>query len=166
MKTVWKILAGTASTLAVYSGIHYAIDLEERKAVFAEARAYADQSGKPLLVVGQPRSPRNPFFNHPCGDMTVDTDPGVLLDCPQGSQIADIRSLPFAAGEFGAVFSSHVLEHLPTVADCEQALLELRRVADEIFIVVPKKTSLVAWLIADHHLWVTPTDGEFIIEQR
>lgn len=154
-----------ACGLASYSACHYSDDLKERQEVFARARSYADNTGKPLLVIGNPRSPFNPFFNHPCGDITIDINPLVLKDC-SSSYVADIRDIPFSDGYFGACYCSHVLEHLPTIEDAEKAILEMNRVADRIFVVVPKKTSLVAWLIADHHLWVTPVEEGYLIEQR
>ena len=158
---IWGILAGLITGVASYEAVTYGEALRERREVYAQAEAYAAQAGKPLLVVGAPKF----GFNHGCGDTTVDIDPTWLGWCPDG-QIADIRDLPFQDKEFGSSYSSHVLEHLDTIADCRQAISELKRVADKAFIVVPKKTSLLAWLYPEHHLWVTPVPGGYIVEQR
>ena len=42
---------------------------------------------------------------------------------------ADVQALPFDDKEFGVVFCSHVLEHLPSAEVCAQAWGELHRVA-------------------------------------
>lgn len=41
-----------------------------------------------------------------------------------------------------------------TIQDCATAWEELNRVADHVFICVPPKTSVVAWIHPDHYLWV------------
>lgn len=133
----------------------------ERKQAFIKARYYADGIGKPLLVVG---TPRLGWLYHPCGDATIDINPKKAKYC--NTQIADVRDLPYPDQYFGAAFVSHVLEHLPTVADAYIALDELHRVAHRVFVVSPHKICLMAWLIPDHYLWVTPHGEDFIIEQR
>jgi ubiquinone/menaquinone biosynthesis C-methylase UbiE len=80
--------------------------------------------------------------------------------------VADVRDIPYPGGYFGAVFCSHVLEHLPTPEDACQAIKEMERVADRVFLVVPHKSSIIAWLHPDHHLWVTVDGNSVTIEQR
>lgn len=132
----------------------------ERDVVFIQAREYADSVGKPLLVVGTPKF----VFNHPCGDVTIDINPDVAKWCD--TEIADVRAIPYPTQYFGSAFVSHVLEHLPTVQDAYDALEELHRVAEKVFVVSPTKISLMAWIYPEHHLWVTPDGEGFIIEQR
>lgn len=146
--------------LLVYEGIIQLDELAERQRVFQQARDYADSVRKPLLVVGAPMF----SVNHPCGDVTIDISPEKAAMC--NGEVADVRNIPYPDKYFGAAFASHVLEHLETVKDARIAISELHRVADKVFIVVPSKWSLAAWLYPEHHLWLTPGNGSFIIEQR
>jgi ubiquinone/menaquinone biosynthesis C-methylase UbiE len=66
----------------------------------------------------------------------------------------------------GAVFLSHVLEHLPTTTLAKQALEEMNRVAEGVFIVYPSKQSIAAWIIPEHHLWVWREGTAMHLEQR
>jgi len=136
------------------------IEIKERRQVFNQARKYADSIGKPLLVVGAPKF----GFNHPYGDVTIDISPDIPT--PFNYEIADVRQIPYTDKYFGAAHVSHVLEHLPTIEDACQALDELERVADKVFVVSPHKHSLMAWINPHHHLWVLPDGDGYIIEQR
>lgn len=147
--------------VGIREGIQQLIEVEERHAIFDQARDYADTVGKPLLVVGTPKS----FFrNHPCGDVTIDIDPNIESDCEV--ELADVRNIPYPNHYFGAAFCSHVLEHLSSIGDAIRALGEMERVADRVFTVSPHKSSIMAWIHPDHHLWVTPSGDGYIIEQR
>lgn len=143
---------------------------DERSRKWAAAQATARELNKPLLVVGGPWGSQisGRLFGikaHGCGDMCTDVDPEACAGCPY--TYGDIRELPFADGEFGAVFCSHVLEHMPTPEDCVKAWAELHRVADEVLICLPPKTSVWAWLVPDHHLWVEQVSEDRLrIEDR
>jgi hypothetical protein len=134
---------------------------------------------KPLLIVGGPSGTADPYINQPwiygflkaklffnlqahgCGDLCVDIDPQSCDGCEyvQG----DITELPFEDGEFGSVLCAHVLEHMPDAVTCQAAWGELHRVADTVFIAVPPKSSVWAWLVPDHYLWVRHV-GETVLE--
>jgi len=151
--------------IAIYEAIQQARELAERHEAFREAEEYASRRGKPMLVVGKPRVP----WSHPTRStrvrtVVIDISPAVvrLLD----GVIADIRLIPYPDGFFSSALVSHVLEHLRTREDALKALQEVKRVAERIWIVSPHKTSLLAWLNGDHHLWVELEDGEVIIEER
>lgn len=155
--------------LAPLAGYELALQLREeadRWEAWELARATADRVGRPLLNVGCPR--RYPG-KYPCGDVCLDNDPWRLAVCrsPRPT-LGDVRRIPFPAGYFGAALCSHVLEHLPSVADAERALAELRRVADgRVVLCWPSRYSLAANLHPDHRLWVEPLpDGSVRIEQR
>lgn len=135
-------------------------ELQQRRKIFKQAREYADYIGKPLLVVGAPKFE----FNHPCGDVTIDSSSPMAKFC--NAKISDVRYIPYPNRYFGAVFCSHVLEHLSTIEEAIQALDEMERVAEKVFTVSPSKASLLAWLNPNHHLWVTPSGDGYIIEQR
>lgn len=108
------------------------------------------------------------FPTHGCGDVCLDIDAGACKICGQAVEqaVADIRDIPYPDQTFGAAFASHVLEHLPTVADAKQALKELYRVANEVFIAAPSRQSFIAWLHPDHHLWVKVTPKGVLLTQR
>ena len=162
-----------AGIIARYTESHEKYDM---------AQAEARRLGKPLLVVGGPAGSANAykqswlqplvrtkaFFQvkaHGCGDVCVDIDP---LSCDGCNYVyADIMDLPFADKEFGAAYCSHVLEHMPDADGCQLAWSELHRVADVVFVCVPPKTSLFAWMVPDHHLWVRQTgEGVLEVEER
>ena len=162
-----------AGIVARYTETHEKYDM---------AREEADRKNKPLLVVGGPAGSKDAyqehwmqplvrtkaFFQikaHGCGDVCVDIDP---LSCDGCNYVsANIMDLPFSNKEFGAAFCSHVVEHMPDADGCQLAWSELHRVADVVFICVPPKSSLFAWMVPDHHLWVRQTgEGVLEVEER
>lgn len=156
---IGKLALGLLSHQALVVGREFL----ERRQKSALAREVADYLGKPLLVVGGPYG-TNPirhlfqFAAHPAGDVCVDLDPFACTGAPEYVQ-SDIRDLPFEDGEFGAAFSSHVLEHTPSAYDCALAWWELHRVADAVFVCVPTRADLIAHLPRDHYLWVQELPG-------
>jgi ubiquinone/menaquinone biosynthesis C-methylase UbiE len=65
--------------------------------------------------------------------------------------LGDIQKLNmFRNKQFGAVYASHVLEH---VEDPDAALKELNRVADKVFVITPLPILPWAWLHPDHK-WI------------
>ncbi len=140
----------------------------DRWDAYRKARLAADLAGKPLLNIGCPRVYGPMSMKYPCGDVCLDIDPQRLESCESSSPtLGDVRRIPFPDGYFGAALCCHVLEHLPTVADAEQALAELRRVADTVFVCSPTRSSLMAWLHPEHRLWVNHLpDGSITFEQR
>lgn len=134
------------------------------------AREAAGVAGKPLLVVGGPwgTNPLRRVFrvpSHECGDICLDINPAACEGCPALVE-ADIRQIPFGDGHFGAALASHVLEHLPTVEDCEQAIRELYRVADQVFVASPSKAHILSWLHPGHHLWIRQEEDGIFVESR
>ena len=83
------------------------------------ARAYCDRTGKPLLLIR--------------GESVVD----VLVGDPVKADATTRRAypLPFREGTFGAVLAVNVLQCLKRP---DLALQEWRRVADKVFVVVPR----------------------------
>lgn len=147
--------------LAVIGGYVVLTEAKEnadRWQAYGEARTAADTMGRPLLNIGCPRMYP---FKYPCGDVCLDIDPARLNLC-QSKQpsLADVRSIPFPDGYFGAVLCTHVLEHLPTPADAEQAVSEMMRVSGgRVFVAIPSKASILAWLHPEHSLWITESAG-------
>jgi len=146
---------------------------------YDQAQEEARVRNKPLLIAGGPAGSADAYSDNPwvgplarakvyfgikahgCGDLCVDIDPHACDGCP--FEAADITNLPFDNKEFGAVLSSHVLEHMADAATCQKAWKELHRVADVVFICVPPKSSIFAWLVPDHYLWVRHV-GETTLE--
>lgn len=161
--------------LATHQGGVWVAATVERRRKYGLAQELAGEAGKPLLVVGGPmgsvtsnplRQVFFPFPNHGCGAVCADIDPEACEGCPFFQQ-ADIRALPFATGEFGAAFNSHILEHMPTIEDLAAAWSELHRVADHVVTCVPSKLAIYHWTHRDHHLWVTELgDGVLRVEER
>ena len=161
--------------LMKYEGVVQGIERTERWKVYAEAKQYAENTGKPFLVAGMARFP---FAHEPlgdgCGDVCIDINPRVVkvakgdwLGIGAVGETADIKHIPYPDKYFGSAFCSHTLEHLEDIEDCEVAVNELNRVSDRIFIVSPHKWSIIAWLAPSHHLWVgEDEEGNIFAEQR
>lgn len=143
----------------------------DRRRKYRAASEYARSRGKPLLVVGGPLG-SSPFRHllalpaHGHGDVCLDLDPAACGGDGAVYSQSDVRNIPFPDGFFGSALVSHVMEHLPTVADCGRALDELLRVADRVYVAYPARQSLLAWIIPDHHLWVWQDNDVLIIQER
>ena len=152
--------------LAVFGPIG---EMVERDWKYRAALDAAAARAKPLLIVGGPYGGGRlrqmlRLSAHPAGDVCVDLHPEA---CAGNNYVpGDIRQLPFSHKQFGAVFCSHVLEHMRSPDDAAQAWRELNRVADEVFICVPTKWDLYAWLHPDHFLWVWQVDQDIEVEDR
>ena len=171
MNPVWLIRAGLLWQATVFAQSFF-----ERQSQYKQAREYADAVGKPLVVVGGPygagwlsfirRSGIFQPFVHGSGDVCYDREAGACQGSPHYI-LGDIRDMSvFPSKTFGAAFASHILEHMPTVEDCIQAWNELHRVADKVFVCVPSRQSVHAWLIHDHYLWVDIAEDKLYIEER
>jgi len=109
--------------------------------VFYKARAAARAAGKPLLNVGC----KSVYTD--ASDVNLDIVP---RDVPRFTR-GDIQELDmFRNKQFGAVYASHVLEH---VEDPDAALRELHRVADNVFVITPLPVWPWSWLHPDHK-WI------------
>ncbi|MBI4288172.1 MAG: methyltransferase domain-containing protein [Chloroflexi bacterium] len=153
--------AGTAVAVLLSQVWVITAEFLDRRRKFRQAKAFAASVGKPLLVVGRPGNNRIKVYTG--GDVTIDVDPGVLEDCPEGGCVADVRSIPFPDGRFGAAFVSFVLDYLPSVAEFETSLAELSRVADRVF-VCHTRTLNIRWRylpIPDSvNLWISEKQGK------
>jgi hypothetical protein len=155
--TVWQ--------LAVWSG-----EISQKNKRYAAAVKCCQKLGKPLLVAGGPWSNRTirrklNMPAHGSGDVCLDIDRRAFEGHPRGL-IADVTQIPFIDKTFGAVFASHLLEHLPSINSANKALDELNRVSDAVFLVYPSRQSVGAWLHPGHHLWVWQKGNVVYIKQR
>lgn len=129
----YRILAGLLAA-AGYNGL-----------IFSEAKKAAEVSGKPLLNVGCKQAYTE------TSDINLDI---VSRNVPRFMH-GDIQNLNmFGYKQFGAVYASHVLEH---IEDPDTALRELHRVAEKVFVITPLPIWPWAWLHPDHKwiLWRT-----------
>ena len=134
-----------AVSWAAWEAAWWAHSRWERGAQWKKARALADAVRKPLLVVGAPMG------MYPCGDVSVDVNASTIeKSCPVGGVEASVESLPFTDKQFGAVYVSHVLEH---VCSPEEALAELQRVADHVVVSYPRWWRAITWF-SPGHTWV------------
>lgn len=136
----------------------YAADVIIRPELVAvKARRAARRRGKPLLNVGAgtPGSSVRVAVFGPTRWGDVNTDLAgkgrPVLGRPDRVFRADVEDLPFPDKSFGAAIASHVIEH---VDDPKRAMQELRRVADEVFVVVPKWWAPHTWMHPGHKWFV------------
>jgi hypothetical protein len=170
MEYLWLIAPAVVVALGLWQLAVWLVESRFKSRQYKAACACARKEGKPLLIAGGPwgitRTRRR--LNRPAhgsGDVCLDIDRRALGDHPMGV-VANVIYIPFADKSFGAVFASHLLEHLPTVEAASQALAELNRVAEAVFIVCPSRQSFPGWLIPDHHLWVWQKGDTTYLRQR
>jgi SAM-dependent methyltransferase len=142
--------------LATYGAVAYVVDVPIRRGIAAsEARAYSDSVGKPMLNVGSGGGSfwTSVFKSTTYGDVNID------LSAPKGSPCGpdtvcwgDAQDLSkYPDKYFGAVLATHILEH---VEDPQKALSEWHRVADRVYVVVPKWWAPHTWLYTQHYWYV------------
>lgn len=170
-QTALYAVLGTLVTVGIWQLVVLVVETRDKNRKYRVADAYARARTKPLLVVGGPMgiTRRRRFFRlgvaHGHGDICLDIERRAFEGAPCGV-VADVRRIPFADKSFGAVFVSHLLEHLPTTADARLALDELNRVAEAVFVVYPFRQSIGGWIIPDHHLWVWQKGNRTYLKQR
>ena len=126
--------------LAIYGVFGYIYENAQKHQVLKEAVRIASQSGKPLLNAGC-----GCYFWAAINQADVNLD--VVPRNVPGFVLASIEEIPFPDKYFGAVFCSHVLEH---VDDWRKADNELHRVSDNVFIITPSPLWVANWLHPDH----------------
>jgi hypothetical protein len=151
--------------LAVWGG-----EIWQKNKRYKAAVSWSRKLGKPLLVAGGPWSNTGirRWLNMPAhggGDVCLDIERRAFEGHPHGL-VADVTQIPFSNKAFGAVFASHLLEHLPSIYSANKALDELNRVAEAVFLVYPSRQSVGAWLHPGHHLWVWQKGKVVYIKER
>ena len=102
-----------------------------------------------LLARNYSKSVNKPLLNLSCGNSTFgDVNADIVPRSVENFVLfSPTESLPFEDNEFGAVYSSHTLEHSE---DPEFLLAELNRVADRVYLVLPDFWALPV-LHPSHH---------------
>ena len=166
----WFIVLGICLGVGSWQLAVWLGEIRDKNKKYKAAKAYALDGNKPLLIAGGPWGNKRirhwlKMPAHSNGDVCLDIDRRAISDHPKGV-IADVTHIPFLDKSFGAVFASHLLEHLPTIDDAKKALAELNRVAEAVFIVYPSRQSIANWVIPDHHLWVWQKSNTTYLKQR
>lgn len=126
----------------------------EKDLIFWQARETANALGKPLLNAGCGIWYQTAIMH---SDVNMDVKPRNAPNFVLGS-IEDMGM--FRDKQFGAVFCSHVLEH---VNGLEQARAELERVADYQFIITPSPLFITNWFCPWHKRVFKDTHGQQVL---
>lgn len=170
MSIVWIVLIVIFVPVIAWQAIIWGFETRQKHDRFHLASDYCRTNRRKLLIVGGPWGGR-PFRRlfkipaHPGGDVCLDISRSAI-EGQQNALVGTVTQLPFPDKSFGAVFASHLLEHLPDAGSCKQAIEELNRVADRVYLVCPSRQSFSAWLIPDHYLWVWQKGTKMYFKER
>ncbi len=164
------VISGIILAIGIWQLIVWMLEIRDKNRKYRAALDAAKKSGKPLLVIGGPWGVKSfrRLLNKPAhgdGDVCLDIDRRALGSHPC-AVVASCTDIPFSDKVFGAVFSSHVLEHMLTTQAAKQALAEMNRVAGSVFIAYPSRQSVAAWIIRDHHIWIWQKGEKTLFKQR
>lgn len=166
----WLLLSAIFLGVGGWQLTVWLCEIRAKNKKYEAARTYALERNKPLLVVGGPWGAKRirrllKMPAHGGGDVCLDIDRNAIEGYPN-SVVANVVKIPFLDKSFGAVFASHLLEHLPSIDDAQKALAELNRVAEVVFIVYPSRQSIAGGIMPGHHLWVWQEDNTTYLKQR
>lgn len=130
----------------------WTLDLVTRRLpALRNARKYADSVRKPMLNVGA--GTWSSWLTGPLlgGDVNCDISAPIATKCEKHAVCyCDATNLKqYPDKHFGSLVALHILEHLD---DPDAALKEWNRVADKLFIVVPRWWSILAFTHPGH-MW-------------
>jgi hypothetical protein len=156
--------------VGIWQLVVWMMEIQDKNRKYRAADDYARGRAKPMLVVPGPWGvkPARRWFNKPAhggGDVCLDIDRRAVDGHPC-AVVGSVTHIPFSDSTFGAAFVSHLLEHMPTTEDAVQALDELKRVADAVFLVYPSRQSIANWVIPEHKLWVWRKGNKTYLKQR
>ena len=166
---LYAVLAVLAA-VGIWKLIVWMIEIQDKNRKYQAADNCAREKAKPMLVIPGPWGikPARRWFNKPAhggGDVCLDIDRRAVYGHPC-AVVGSVTHIPFSDNTFGAAFVSHLLEHMPTTKDAVQALDELNRVADAVFLVYPSRQSIANWVIPEHKLWVWRKGDKTCLKQR
>ena len=170
VQVVLYVVLAILAAVGIWQLIVWMIEIQDKNRKYRAADNCAQEKAKPMLVVPGPwgvKSARRRFNKpaHGGGDVCLDIDQRAVSGHPC-AVVGSVTHIPFSDSTFGSVFVSHILEHLPTTKDGVQALDELNRVADVVFLVCPSRQSIAGWIIPEHKLWVWQKGDRTYLKQR
>ncbi|HEY32840.1 MAG TPA: class I SAM-dependent methyltransferase [Dehalococcoidia bacterium] len=170
MQVVLYVVLAILAAIGIWQLTVWMIEIQDKNRKYQAAENYARERARLLLVVPGPWGikPARRWFNKPAhggGDVCLDIDARAVYGHPC-AVVGSVTRVPFPDNTFGAAFVSHLLEHMATTEDAVQALDELNRVAEAVFIVYPYRQSIAAWVIPEHHLWVWQKGDKMYLKQR
>jgi len=134
---------GTVTAIGIVSLYEYD---RKKTQYYNEALNHCRAVGKPLLNAG---CGFNPNY---IGDINYDLIPKEKALLPN-YQEGNVENMPFGDKQFGAVICYDTIEH---VDNPKQALAELQRVADKVYIVSPHFWDFLAVFYSTHKWWYYP----------
>lgn len=170
VQVVLYVVLAILAAIGIWQLTVWMIEIQDKNRKYQAAENYARERARLLLVVPGPWGikPARRWFNKPAhggGDVCLDIDARAVYGHPC-AVVGSVTRVPFPDNTFGAAFVSHLLEHMATTEDAVQALDELNRVAEAVFIVYPYRQSIAAWVIPEHHLWVWQKGDKMYLKQR
>jgi hypothetical protein len=169
-QVILYVLLAILAVTGIWQLIVWMFEIQDKNRKYRAADNCARKKAKPMLVVPGPWGvkPARRWFNKPAhggGDVCLDIDRRAVSGHPY-AVVGSVTHIPFSDSVFGAAFVSHLLEHMPTPKDAVQALDELNRVADAVFLVYPSRQSMANWVIPEHKLWVWQKGNKTYLKQR
>lgn len=148
----WKIVVFVLLAMLVFLAVDH---LVRRRITFMAAYNAAKAREKPLLNAGSGTADEHTDAGYIINRSDVNFDirdlEGLIPNFVQGD-IQDMHM--FSDKQFGAAYCSHALEHMD---DVHKALSELYRVADEVYVVLPRWWSPSNYM-NDKHKWIFISD--------
>jgi hypothetical protein len=147
------------AALGYVAGAYVNDALVRPKQIAGLARGYCDRVGKPLLNLGagMPETSLRAliFGSSLYGDVNLDKSAPRIPHGPDRVSYGDPCNLrDWSDRHFGAVIACNILEQLERP---DAALTEWRRVADRVFVVVPKWWSPSTWLNFSNRWYIDPS---------
>ncbi|MFC2044148.1 methyltransferase domain-containing protein [Chloroflexota bacterium] len=166
----WLLVSGMCFGVSGWQLFVWLRETHDKNNKYQTAKSYAHKRGKPLLIAGGPwgSRPVRRWLRIPAhgdGHVCLDIDRNAIGEHPNGV-VATVTHIPFGNKSFGAVFVSHLLEHLASVDDAKKALAEFNRVAEAVYIAYPFRQSISGWITPGHHLWVWQKDNTIYLKPK
>ena len=136
MPPLWLFMVVPSFSVVVFQYL----EQRDKALKLNQALQYCGEVGKPMLNVGCGDNPRV------IGDVNIDIHPVGVSIIPRYIQ-ASIYDLPFRDKEAGAACAFSVIEH---VERPQEALAELSRVADRVYVTVPYPLDFSTYFHFDH----------------
>lgn len=147
MNLILKIILIVVFGIILYEVILTYTRFQKRKQIFKMVQKRSQETGKPLLVIGDPENGATNYLmgkSYDCGDVCVDLTG--CPNCPNGIKEKVENYLPTLASDSHVVFISCVLEYVSS-DQIDSIISQLQRVAgNDLFVVSVEPLSITALL--------------------